>query len=162
MRFAEHMLLEANNYKLVPYNRCDSEGRRCALGLVEGNQWNMTALYKGRLGMAEQKYPWLDISTFMEMPCNCEQPAYRFPSDVLERPYRAASVIVHLFNEHVMREHGGGQANPEAEPWTLERLADWIEAVDPTQREEISAEVAVDQTELILSDHSDHLDHVAV
>jgi hypothetical protein len=157
MRFAEHMLLEANNYKLVPYNRCDSEGRRCALGLVESGD--------GRWGMAEQRYPWLDIFMFMEMPCNCEQPAYRFPSDVLARPYRATSVIVHLFNEHVMREHGGGEANPEAEPWTLERLADWIEAVDPTQREEISAEVAVDQTELILSDHSDHsdhLDHVAV
>lgn len=41
-------------------------------------------------------------------------------------------LIIHLFNEHVMQ----GNPHIKVEPWSLEKLADWIESVDPTPREE--------------------------
>jgi hypothetical protein len=119
MRFAEHMLLEAKVHGLTPYTRRDENDNRCALGLVEGD--TPIRMY------AEFKYPWICVEAVY--PCKC--------IDLLPCR-RVMAIIAHLFNEHVM--HGVTTSSvpiktrPDAEPWTLERLADWIESVDPTPR----------------------------
>ena len=128
IRFAEHMLLEAKNHGLVPYVRADQFGNRCALGLIE-NHVEDKRFEKAE--MAEMVYPW--IVNECVSPCNCPYINFIGSYDP-EPPYEVVDIIIHLFNEHVMRQHGGGRANPEAEPWTLERLADWIDSQDPTPR----------------------------
>lgn len=142
MRFAERMLLNAKLYNLAPYFRTTKDGSRCALGLC-GND------FQG----AEGVYPWL--FTHVKPPCDCS-----YSDDDLLSSYDcvakvpASQVIAHLFNEHVAKgletapetllciiapSHGGGKC-PEAEKWTLEQLADWIESIDPTPREELKTE----------------------
>jgi len=124
IRMAEHMLLEAKNHALVPYTRCDENDRRCALGLVAGRDEFLGA---------EKRYPWLYNEAVC--PCECMMPRQGCP--FLSTGYRlpvksnTSAVIAHLFNEHVMQ---GGFGNPGAKPWTLERLADWIDSIDPTPR----------------------------
>lgn len=126
MRFAEHMLLEAKVHGLVPYARVDWKGDRCALGLVE------TRGDETWVRRAEIEYPWIreEISGF---PCKCVSAnLWNFFQGTHEAYLTAEAAIAHLFNEHVMQ---GGKGNPGAEPWTMEKLADWIESVDPTPRE---------------------------
>lgn len=127
MRFAEHMLLEANNYRLVPYARESRDGKRCALGLVEGNP-------RTAASQAQLVYPWI-VSTLVVLPCQCDR-AFCSIGDVEQgQPEKAIMVLVHLFNEHVMqggaqKEYGISQC--DCPPWTMEQLADWINSVDPT------------------------------
>jgi hypothetical protein len=122
MRFAEHMLLESSNHTLKPYLRHQDGGARCAVGLVE--------LDGSKDETAERKYPWI-ARTLVRLPCGCGY--------VQGGPY-AVTAIVHLFNEHVARGVAGyrgmvgGVSYPDAEPWTLDRLAQWIDSVDPTPR----------------------------
>ncbi len=125
MRFAEHMMLEATHYKLAPYSRSDGGNERCALGLVQKEDYEQNA---------EHIYPWIK-ETITAIPCHCSM-AY-CNSGNIPHGVRVAAVmgIVHLFNEHVMQ--GGKQkeygiCSDPCEPWTMEQLADWINSVDPT------------------------------
>jgi hypothetical protein len=124
LRMAEHMLLEAKVHGLVPYTRCDDGDNRCALGLVKtGDE------------CAEEVYPWLGQAPGVAFPCECNPPKVNsILCGALSLEYydSISAFIVHLFNEHVMQ---GGKCNPGAAPWTMERLADWSDSVDPTPRE---------------------------
>ncbi len=135
MRFAEHMLLNAKIYPLTAYTRRADDGARCALGLVE-----TTDPY----AHAECLYPWLE-SHEINYPCDCFKYGHiPFPMDNMN------IVIVHLFNQHVMQGkhsaldylhcllNGTYQQIKQIKinkpvPWTLEQLADFIEANDPTK-----------------------------
>lgn len=126
MKFAEHMLLEAKAHGLAPYVREDQEmGTRCALGLVESGY-----------NSAESLYPWLEKTLVAVSPCGCQ--IIRGPWTVTEPPLPVVALIAHIFNEHVARGvrgflgQVGGKYHPEADSWTMERLADWINSVDPT------------------------------
>ena len=125
MRFAEHMMLEATHYKLAPYCRNDNQEHRCALGLVEGEDYG---------NYAEHIYPWI-METITVIPCSCSM-AYCNSGNVPHGVRVPVTMgIVHLFNEHVMQ--GGKQkeygiCSDPCEPWTMEQLADWINSVDPT------------------------------
>ena len=122
MRFAEKMLLNAKYFGLVPYIQRDRQNNRCALGLVEEYSEILTNARNLPLPgkSCVELFPWVD-TTYYPMPCNCD---VWYNKSVIYS-------IIHLFNEHVMQ----GGTYPEAEPWTLERLADWIDSVDPTPRD---------------------------
>jgi hypothetical protein len=138
MRFAEHMLLESTNYTLKPYLRHQVNGARCAVGLVEKDG--------SKNETAERKYPWIG-RTMARRPCDCKH--------VEGGPY-AIIAIVHLFNEHVARGVKGalgcvgGVSYPDAEPWTMDRLAQWIDSVDPTPRSEPKPEQSALETKAVL------------
>jgi hypothetical protein len=115
MRFAEKMLLNAKFYPLVRLAR-HWDGARCALGLVEEGHicYGIADL------VAEQLFPWIS-EVSLPYPCGCSW----HPLCGSERaPVNA--IIAQIFNEHVIDRR---------EPvWTLERLADWIDSIDPTPR----------------------------
>lgn len=124
MKFAEHMLLSAKVYKLAAYHRID-EDARCALGLVQGDTGDN----------AECIYPWI-AHNMAPCPCQCKRPFCNGGHVYDNRIGTIGTIIVHLFNEHVMQ--GGLQAQlseDECPPWTMEQLADWIESVDPTEKQ---------------------------
>lgn len=132
MRYAEHMLLMSKVHGLVPYWRDDRKGNRCALGLVES---------EGRC--AEVIYPWI-AETAAYLPCGCN---YALVSERMpDYNSKVILTIVHLFNEHVMQ---GKIVSPEAEPWTMEQLADWIDSVDPTPREIVAEPAPTTVTETV-------------
>lgn len=70
-------------------------------------------------------FPWLEI-TETELPCNCVGPAYMLwlGNFQNERPHKSKEVLVHLFNQHVCDGD-----------WTIDRLCEWLDSVDPTPRE---------------------------
>jgi hypothetical protein len=109
---------------LVPYTRADGNGNRCALGLINDGDDAAVGDYDNA---AETQYPW--IEGHAPQPCNCKK------IDLCLIQENISGIIAHLFNEHVMKERDGGLFHPNAEPWTMERLADWINSVDPTPGE---------------------------
>jgi hypothetical protein len=128
MRFAEHMLLESTCHTLRGYQRIHPDGARCALGLVE----------EPGGAAAERLYPWIDVVE-RRLPCECDDGKTR----------RVSGLIAHLFNRHVRGRDwkatpAGGRtesAEPSGkQPWTLDRLAEWIDSVDPAAKKARPAE----------------------
>lgn len=126
MRFAEKMLLNAKFYGLVAGIRHDGKGNRCAIGLVEENV-NHRSFGGWADTLAEELYPWVRADA--RYPCEHYSPAAL---------NNITGVIAHLFNEHVMQAQ---IFYLSASPWTLEKLADWIDSIDPTPREVPTEEV---------------------
>lgn len=120
MRFAEKMLEAAKTHELVAGVRHDKDGRRCALGLVEG-EGSLHPSYQcyyeaSEDETAENLYPWITQSP-LPYPCDCPCACFGAIS--------ANYLIAHIFNEHVM----------EGKTWTLEQLAVWIDSIDPTTKD---------------------------
>jgi hypothetical protein len=123
MRLAEKMLLNSSFYQLAEGIRHNHLGQRCALGLVEEDvKVRDGILWSGKDGRAEVLYPWI-AEVMVDYPCNCGRYHPCGPRA------QAVSVIAQIFNIHVMGD----------KTWTLERLADWIESVDPTPRSQVEA-----------------------
>lgn len=121
MRFAEEMMLNSTRYPFTAYMYRDpNNDSRCALGLVNGD-----GDYYDDMSWSA-KYPWL-TRVVVGPPCNC--PLFESPVSIL---------IAHLFNEHVMQGKNIRGLHPirqTVETWSLEKLADWINLVDPTHPE---------------------------
>jgi hypothetical protein len=137
MRAHEKMLLNSKLMRARPHGRHFDPDEGCALGMIEGP--GICGLgYTARSQMAEVQYPWLMYG--FEPPCQCIGehliPQYRSDNG---KP-KAKAIIVHLFNEHVMQS-----CLAYREPWTMERLADYIKSIDPTvdQDEELICEQGV-------------------
>jgi hypothetical protein len=142
MKFAETMLLNAKFHGLLAYKRIDANDNRCALGLVE--QQTPSAYMMSNC--AESMFPWLWNSCNQPCDCMCD----RHTSLIQGAPTKVVQIIAHVFNEHVMKNHGGGINCPEAAQWTIEQLADWINSVDPTPVE-IPTETPAELIELALA-----------
>ncbi len=133
MRAHEKMLLNSKLMKAMPYLRHYSEGMGCALGMIEGPE--VTCNGWSHEKSAEKIYPWLLDEVLP--PCGCQIPGM----------WNGIQAITHLFNEHVCRDVDSGGLwmrgyTPIGELWTMERLADYIKAIDPTvdQGEELISE----------------------
>lgn len=118
MRLSEAILAGSMLIKPIPYYRHRDNGSGCALGMGE------VAAGCGQ-NKLESVYPWLLFSV-KATPCGCSSITY--PDGLGVHSYSIETftcAIAHIFNEHVMGD----------KTWTLERLCDWVDSVDPTPRE---------------------------
>ena len=116
MRASEALILGSTILKPMRRTFDTGDGHGCALGMMN------RAVGGTALNMVYRRvFGWLHSSLQREAPCGCH---YR--SNV-------GSIVVHLFDNH------------EKSEWTLERIADWLDSVDPTPREvpEVKDEHAV-------------------
>jgi hypothetical protein len=102
----------------------------CALGMIaiatNGVEQTVRRSSAGLAGLAG--FPWMSRQLTVEFPCGCENKdrvmggggMFARSSNVTGS---VETMIVHLFNQHVIDGD-----------WTIERLADWIESVDPTPK----------------------------
>ena len=144
MRLSEALLLGSKILKPLPYLRygVTSEGKidytkGCALGMMQH-----------ALGTGDTYIEWdnLHLAKSVVSPCECAG-----DKDIYLRIGSAAAIVGHLFNEHVCtKEEGGKLKCPDAKPWTIEQLADWIESIDTTPKE-ISQEQEVQVPEFVTS-----------
>lgn len=133
--------------KAVPYKLAnDDDSQGCALGM-------MGKAATGYAHCVGQEFEWLLETMDTEaVPCGCmfnEYPAsvvreqglitYGFDGIVRYPINNYWGCIAHIFNQHVCID----------KTWTIERLAEWIESVDPTPK----AEESVDPVEHGLKDN---------
>ncbi len=121
MRASEALMIGSLHLKAVPFQVDDGNGNGCAIGMI-----NLANGYDTFSDLC-QSYPWMAKWPTDNMPCNCY--SNHFANFV--------ALMVHLFNEHVCKGIGStrcGHAFPDADKWTLEQLADWLELIDPTPK----------------------------
>jgi hypothetical protein len=95
----------------------ERSGKGCALSMAVNSvrgcgSW--TLAYR-------EIWPWLCKS--FAFPCDCKDGAH--DHDL------AAGVIAHLFDQHIMNEHGLTYSR-----WTLDQLIDWVRSVEPAEEGE--------------------------
>lgn len=114
MRVSEAIMAGSMLLKSSPRVRNDGCGFGCALGMAEAALGIGEPSTSGVLSALERCHPWLEDRA--ASPCACPVTGFGFSM--------INCWIAHVFNEHVM---GDGT-------WTLERLCDWVDSVDPTPR----------------------------
>jgi hypothetical protein len=109
MKASEHLLLGSTMVK--QWRAGDQSG--CALGMIQA------------AGGYEQLARWINNTPVAVQACDCTEDIVMGPAcqDLDRRDLRhVGRTIMHVFNYHIMTK----------KDWTIERLADWLDAVDPT------------------------------
>ncbi len=117
MRASEALMIGSLQLKAMPYTVNDRQGNGCAIGMM--NIANGRCMFFA----IDEDYSW--FWSVVELPCNCYKSG------------TALGAMVHLFNEHVCRGIMFPRlldSYPDADRWTIEQLADWLEKVDPTPK----------------------------
>lgn len=124
MRMSTALMLGSLLLKAKPFV-VDNGTEGCAMGMIlrAGGSW--AAINK------PVDFP---------IPCNCDR-----NSDIhLGKDAYGALIMAHLFNHHVMTP---SKLFPNAEPWTLEHLATWLDTIDPEIHDNLDA---------IVGEHPEH------
>lgn len=123
MRAAEALILGSTIVKPVAGNIDDDKGGGCALGMINHG------LGSNQRYEFTETFPWMWKENYTALPCDCKDERLigsgcgMFPRNQIQR--HITSIVVHLFNWHVCHVHD----------WTIDRLAEYIDSVDPTPRE---------------------------
>lgn len=125
MRAAEALMLGSTMLRPVAVVRDDGEGGGCALGMIHAGRGEMAHFMDSG---------WMHIPDGEPLPCDCKGDYLMGSCCMLEHRIffdDPVSRIVHLFNYHVC----------EKKDWTLERLADYIDEMEPRYDDEETAQV---------------------
>lgn len=90
----------------------------CALGMAEAavfGDWGLGRESYQREDELAQEWPFMNKKT--SYPCGCIWTI---------NPVEVIAVIVHIFDDHVMRANNN-------ENWTLDQLIDWVRSVEPAE-----------------------------
>jgi hypothetical protein len=138
MRVAEAIRLGSLVMRPVCGNMNDRMGGGCALGMA------FLALGKPIGRQIADEYPWMgEPKSLHDLPCSCslDKPImlsggryYNPEYGPYHAPIGTNVLVVHLFNYHVCT----------TKDWTIDRLCEWLDSVDPTPRE---TESLTEQTE---------------
>ncbi len=140
MRASEALMLGSMTVKPLRghfYSSFTPEGPKgCALGMISVARYGHERTHQ--VQTVDGGYPWMLDKRVVEFPCGCHESALVMGGGgmlVIPTSITCAvqTMIVHLFNQHVIDGD-----------WTIERLADWIESVDPTPKS-VSSETAAVQ-----------------
>lgn len=127
MRVGEALMLGSTLLKPLAGQFDDGEGSGCALGMIHKAVGGTRANYLPGLGLWAI-FPWI-AQRPAKLPCDCKGAKVMGSGcDMVSREHTeqtVSNVIVHLFNQHVCNN----------QDWSIERLADWIEQLDPTPHE---------------------------
>jgi hypothetical protein len=124
MRAAEAVRLGSLVVKPVAGKVSDGKGGGCAIGMG-----NFALGGAADCRQFEARYRWLDNTPQSDLPCDCvgdglmESGCYTRNRDWVNSNYQ--SQMIHLFNYHVAT----------VKDWTIDRLCEWLDSVDPTPRE---------------------------
>ncbi len=137
MRASEALMAGSLVIRPVAGTQWDGHGGGCAVGMI------LAAVGSNPNSWIEFQHPfaWLRNTAHISLPCE-HQYAETLMGGGCRQSYRIhiisfADYIVHLFNYHVKT----------TVDWTIDRLAQWIDSVDPTekettQKEEVHEELA--------------------
>lgn len=117
MRAAESLILGSVMLKPNPGSvHCTKTGEDygCAIGMIAAGSGHLESLRCGRY----QIPTWM-LKKLTEYPCSCCSTT-RGPGSTQNA---VGSIIVHLFDFHVFG----------ARDWTIEKIADWLEPVEPRE-----------------------------
>src|ERR1700687_528175 len=131
MRAAEAIRLGSLMIKPVAGTRNDGNGGGCAIGMgnfsLTGDAGNGADMHTCRAW--ERRFSWVTKSVFTQLPCSCDsQMVVGSICRITARSCVEASPImamVHLFNYHVCT----------VKDWTIDRLCEWFNSIDPTPRD---------------------------
>ncbi|SRR6266566_3868700 len=145
MRASEAMLLGSTIIRPVMGKQNDGRGGGCALGMIAAaHNERYFSLYSFSLvnGSSLSQYWWMWDKSGLSLPCDCKEERLMGDSGQwgLRSDMEGCAVLelVHLFNYHVMTRGD----------WNLERLAEWLDSVDPNFREKV-VEVKQEEVELM-------------
>lgn len=105
----------------------EDDGMGCAIGMI--NKANGVPARRNHAHTMVVEYPWMRNLT-SEIPCKC--PSSHTGETIV-------SVLAHVFNMHVAPGRPAYVWNVVT--LTIDQLADWLDSVDPTPRQEEKTEV---------------------
>lgn len=122
MKFSEAMVLGSLTLEpMAGVRGYKNDSFGCAIGMAEHAVGIRTGFAE-----AERQWTWLDMA--VAPPCNCYQVYHNS---------RPASIVAHLFNEHVMDRYDTD--------WTFNRLVAWVKSIEPEEASDGSGKDRVDQ-----------------
>ena len=127
MRAAEALMLGSLTVKPVQGHLHDGRDGGCALGMINAAVSTLSDQNAWR-----HVFPWMaEYGSGFNLPCGC---AGKEPN--------VESVVIHLFDVHVTGNKCPDPMCPcqigllhERPTWSIAKLAEWLESVDPTPRE---------------------------